>query len=151
MSMPMSMDMSMSMSMYVQPCGPSGYPEMPMYCVQTPTGELSPQMSSSSAMYAPASPHDTTPMYSPQMSRFDRKEPNMYPGDDMRKMQEAPMQSPMHTPMGSPMSSPMSSPMGSTPMMFVPVYAEEPYEPVPPMMMYPVDNMSMGNLSTRRS
>ena len=55
------------------------------------------------------------------------------------------MQSPMHTPMGSPMSSPMSSPMGSTPMMFVPVYAEEPYEPVPPMMMYPVDNMSMGN------
>merc|ERR1719238_2220659 len=42
------------------------------------------------------------------------------------------------------MSSSMSSPMGSTPMMLVPVYAEEPYDPVPPMMMYPVDNMSMG-------
>jgi hypothetical protein len=119
---------------------------MPMYCVQTPTGELSPQMSSSSAMFVPGSPVDTTPMFNPQLPRdrfFDRDKP-MYSGDDMRKMQEAPMQSPMHTPMGSPISSPMSSPMGSTPMMLVPFYAEEPYEPVPPMMMYPVDNLSIG-------
>jgi hypothetical protein len=129
----------------VQPCGPSGYPEMPMYCVQTPTGDLSPQMSSSSAMYAPGSPVDTTPMFVPTMSRFEREKP--FAGDDMRKMQDASMQSPMHTPLGSPMSSPMSSPMGSTPMMLVPVYAEEPYDPVPPMMMYPVDNMSMGPCS----
>jgi hypothetical protein len=77
------------------------------------------------------------------MPRFDRDTQNIFSPEDMRKMQEAPMQSPMHTPLGSPMSSPMSSPMGSTPMMLVPVYAEEPYEPVPPMMMYPVDNMSM--------
>jgi len=129
----------------VQPGGPSGYPEMPMYCVQTPTGELSPQMSSSSAMFTPSSPHDSTPMYSPQMPRFEPPRD----GQDMRKMHEAPMQSPMHTPMGSPMSapmSPMSSPMGSTPMMLVPVYTEEPYDPVPPMMMYPADNMSMGSM-----
>jgi len=112
-----------------------------MYCVQTPTGDLSPQMSSSSAMYAPGSPVDTTPMFVPTMSRFEREKP--FAGDDMRKMQDASMQSPMHTPLGSPMSSPMSSPMGSTPMMLVPVYADEPYDPVPPMMMYPVDNLSM--------
>merc|ERR1719311_1276466 len=131
-------------AMPVQPCGPAGYPEMPMYCVQTPTGELSPQMSSSSAMFSPPNPVDTTPMFCPQLPRFNPDKSNMFSGDDMRKMQEAPMQSPMHTPVGSPMSSPMGSPMGSTPMMLVPVYAEEPYEPVPPMMMYPVDNMSMG-------
>jgi hypothetical protein len=131
-------------AMPVQPCGPAGYPEMPMYCVQTPTGELSPQMSSSSAMFSPANPMDTTPMFSPQLPRFNPDKSNMFSGDDMRKMQEAPMQSPMHTPLGSPMSSPMGSPMGSTPMMLVPVYSDEPYDPVPPMMMYPVDNMSMG-------
>merc|ERR1719498_2081323 len=82
-------------------------------------------------------------MFVPTMSRFEREKP--FAGDDMRKMQDASMQSPMHTPLGSPMSSPMGSPMGSTPMMLVPVYAEEPYDPVPPMMMYPVDNMSMGS------
>jgi hypothetical protein len=31
-------------------------------------------------------------------------------------------------------------------MMLVPVYTEEPYDPVPPMMMYPADNMSMGSM-----